>query len=461
MARPSLQALLADTAFTDRFRDTFPSCTSWAAVVQAIPAFRAFGDPCRQAQRCASVLGLTWDHFGAGSEESEAAAATGGTLPAAPVPSGEEREDGYADGGNTWTLNARTRCEVRSLDDLVRAFEIDQDVWEVKEYKCKSWEGYIKNAANQIETVTLYAVSARLCRRVAEVAARSHVADLIEAAREHMPRYAAIPRPPAPAEGLMLEFMAPDLHMGKLAWAPECGENYDVHIATEVFEAALEDILAASAHLPISRVCFPVGNDLLNADNLENTTTGGTAQSTDGRQQRTYLKTRELIVRAIERLASVADVDVVIVPGNHDRQSMFQLGDSLQCWFRNCSQVRIDNGPALRKYYEFGRNLFCFTHGSEENPRDLPLTMAVEADQAWARCTASREVHLGHLHINRSDEFKGILVRRFPSLCAAEDWHKAKAYIGARREAYGLVWSEYRGKVGEYIYSVPRDKYTK
>src|ERR1019366_6697331 len=186
--------------------------------------------------------------------------------------------------------------------------------------------------------------------------------------------------------GLLLEIATPDLHVGKLAHSAETGRRpYDVKIAIATFNRALDALIERTKHYPISEVLFVCGNDLFNSDNEENTTTGGTAVSTDGRFFKTFRSTRKMIVTAIERLRQIAKVQVIICPGNHDRQTAYHLGDSLECYFHNDPMVTVNNLPNPRKYVEFGNCLIGFTHGDEGKPDDYAFLMAAEQPEAWGR----------------------------------------------------------------------------
>lgn len=46
-------------------------------------------------------------------------------------------------------------------------------------------------------------------------------------------------------------------------------------------------------------------------------------------------------------------------------------------------------------------------------------------------------------------------MRILPSLCAPEDWHVSKGYIGNIRSAEAYVWDEFDGLIGTAVYNVP------
>lgn len=358
----------------------------------------------------------------------------------------------------------RTSTEmVKTLDDLIRVCDIDTSIYAIDRFTCKAWNGFIKNSSKQIEKTQLYAVTAFLRVKHAENQLRSDVDDILSdlkvAAPELLPPPSVLSRP---SSGMMLELSIPDAHFGKLAWWRECGESYDVKIAQTLFVAAVDDLLAKTAGYEFDEINLIVGNDLLNSDNFENTTAKGTPQSTDGRQAKTFSVVRETLQSVIrDRLIGRAPkVNVVIVPGNHDRQTSFYLGEVLDAYFSNSDSVRVDNSPTLRKYIQFGDVLLMFTHGSDEKHSSLPLIMATERPDLWG-ATRFREIHLGHLHQRRASQFlgvseyNGVCVRILPSLSAPEDWHTAKGYVGNIRSAEAYIWDRNTGLVGTAMFNVP------
>jgi hypothetical protein len=351
--------------------------------------------------------------------------------------------------------------EVRSLTDLVRVCEIDLNEWDVKGWKCKAYAGFHKNKEKETVRVQLFSVSASLIPKKAK-GVFDDIRDLIDDLRANaLPRLGVLNATlPFGGGERLLELSIPDVHIGKLAWGEECGENYDSKIAVALYMEAVEDLLYKTASYSPDRILLVVGNDLINVDTGANQTTAGTPQSSDGRHLKMFRDARQLITAVIERLILVAPVDVMICPGNHDTFSVFALGEVLAAYFSKTPTVQIDNSPPLRKYYRFGRVLLGFTHGDKEKAGDLPLIMATEKPDLWA-ATDFREWHVGHLHQRRATnwvgvgENKGVTVRILPSLCAPEDWHVSKGYIGNIRSAEAYVWDEFDGLIGTAVYNVP------
>lgn len=356
------------------------------------------------------------------------------------------------------------RDSVKSLPDLVRVCEIDLSEWDVNSWSCKAYGGYIKNAEKKVEKVQLFSVSAKLIRRKPSDPAVD-LRTIVDEVRNYAPIYPAMVFHDSPRKSRrLLELTIPDLHIGKLAWGEECGTDYDSKIAEELFQEAVADLLKKTSGHAFDEILLVVGNDFLNVDNSQNTTSAGTPQDCDTRHAKTFKIARLLIQKTVEQLRAFApQVTVMFVPGNHDTQSCYYLGEVLDAWFSKTDGVAVDNRPQLRKYFQFGRVLLGFTHGDKERPGDLPLLMATEVPNLWAS-TDHREIHTGHFHQRKAtswvgvSENKGVTVRILPSLCAPESWHVGRGYVGNLRAAEAYVWDSEEGLVGTAVFNVRPDR---
>jgi 3',5'-cyclic AMP phosphodiesterase CpdA len=249
----------------------------------------------------------------------------------------------------------------------------------------------------------------------------------------------------------MLEINISDHHFGKLAWPSETGhEPYDVQIAQAMFMRALNTLIERSRGYKFDQILFVVGNDLLNSDNAENTTTAGTVVTTDIRYHKTFRTVRYTLIEAIEKLKLIAPVKVLVVPGNHDQLAAWHMGDSLESWYRSDKNVTVENDPRYRKYHEFGKVLLAFTHGDKGS--NYPMLMASEEPEAWAR-TKFREVHTGHRHCDKVTEDHGVKVRILPALCPADDWNSSNGYVSNQRQAEAFIWNKDQGLIATVIYN--------
>lgn len=249
-----------------------------------------------------------------------------------------------------------------------------------------------------------------------------------------------------------------DVHLGKMSWGEESGEDYDLKIAQDRYISAVENLLSLVNPSKLERIIFPIGNDMINIDSRRNETFAGTRQDSDSRFFKIIKTAKELLINTINSLATIAPVDVIVVAGNHDPESMFMLGEILEAYYHNNDNVNVDNSPKQRKYYQYGLSSFQYTHGNEETHKDLGLIFATEQPGLWA-ATKYRFCKLGHFHKNKKidyvsvDEHQGFQIQVLPSLSGTDAWHNSKGY-NSLKQAKGFLYHKQNGKVAEFTYSI-------
>ena len=365
------------------------------------------------------------------------------------------------------TMDVTAGCSrrIKNEKDLVEYLEVDTDVWEVDTWECGRWE-----VAMKIKTRTgdkpgdfvenpflqdLWTIRAKFKRRVVYERILEDVAYLKKAMAKHSPKYAKIKYKKIRAKDKHLLLVSLfDHHLGKLVWGREgLGQPYDTEIAKKLFMEALYDILQKTSCYEISRILFPVGNDFYNVDNFDNETTAGTRQDQDTRWTKMYQEGRQLLIKAIDVLRTIAPVDVVVIPGNHDELAAWCVGDALQCWYRLDKDVHVDLEPHPTKYYAYGQTMFGLTHGKDIRPERLPGVMTSEQSEMWGQCYF-KEGLVGHLHHKKDTifmptrEIEGVRIRQMPSMVSSDAYHVKHGYVGALRAAEGHVYHVDDGYTG-------------
>ena len=252
-----------------------------------------------------------------------------------------------------------------------------------------------------------------------------------------------------------------DLHLGKLAWSPETGENYDHTIAKNRFyyivDQAISRMKAFEAVSPkekIEEIIFFWSQDFFQFDTLDVTTTAGTRQDTDVRWQKLLPMGCKMLVNAIESLTTVAPVRTFYTRSNHDTQTSFCAMLYLSAYFTNNPNVEVEEEPSGRKYIKYGINLFGFGHGDKEGKRMASL-MALEAPKDWGT-TFSREFFLGHFHSRRTEvDENGVMLRYLASPTSTDAWHYECGYIGAQKNAQVFIRNKETGPVAEFTIPIP------
>lgn len=349
--------------------------------------------------------------------------------------------------GDTWSLTL-PKTRICTLPELLEHCKVDLKVWEVERFVVNKWEFGSAEGGPQ----PLFQVKAQLKKRKQLIAIRQEIEDLKTIAKAEI-KYKPAKSSPVDQTGLMLEINIPDIHFGKLAWPTETGGGpYDVKIAQATFLRALDVLLQRAKGYKFEEILFVVGNDLLHSNDAESKTAHGTIVDSEGRFQKTYWTARNTVIQAIERLRLLAPVKVAAIYGNHDKLSLWTLADALECYFHKDDRISINNNPVYRKYYEWGKVGLMLTHGDLGKREDYPLLFATEQPELFGR-TRFREIHTGHLHATRTQEFHGVRVRILPALCPADEWHSSNGFVGNLRNAEAMVWSKTEGMVAQFTYS--------
>lgn len=280
--------------------------------------------------------------------------------------------------------------------------------------------------------------------------------ELLKELKEQLPVYPVIK--PTTGNKYAYEINIPDVHFGKLAWEQESGETYDLKIAEKRYTEAINNLLTFVHLEDVEKIIFPIGNDMINIDSRKNETFAGTKQDSDSRFFKIVRTVKEILIKSINSLSTIAPVDVIVISGNHDPESMFMIGEILDAYYTNNKNVNVNNSPKQRKYYQYGLNGFQYTHGNEENHKDLGLIFATEETKLWAD-TKYRFAKLGHFHKNKKlsylsvDEYQGFQVQVLPSLSGSDAWHNSKGY-NSQKQAKGFLYDKKRGQVAEYTHTL-------
>lgn len=350
---------------------------------------------------------------------------------------------------------------VTTVDQLLEIHNLNLQDWEVERQSVNTWEVGAKGPDGTIVTTPLYQVKVTLKSKKYQ----TDIIQIIESAKEDLkrlsPKVVSYKYVGNKGDGCLLQINIFDVHLGKIAWNEEVNDIYDTNVAIMRYNNAIDYFIQETQHKNIERICLPIGNDFFNSDKAYpfNSTTSGTPQDEDGRWQDTFRRGREMLVENITKLSQIAPVDVIVVPGNHDFQKCFYLGDALEGWFYRNDNVTVNNSANPRKYYVYHKNLIGLTHGNEERLTDLPMIMANEQPVAWSQ-TWYREWNLGHLHHKKeykyksTEDYQGVMIRYMSSLSGTDAWHHKKGYVGATRSAEALIRHPEKGMIQQIYYNI-------
>ena len=228
-----------------------------------------------------------------------------------------------------------------------------------------------------------------------------------------------------------------DFHYALLSDNYSTGNEYNLEIAEQIYYYTLNDIINRVKHRKFEKVVFVIGNDFVNFDNLSGTTTRLTPQDNSALWFTTVVKATQLIINGIDMLSEIAPVNVQYVPSNHDLHTMFGIMQTINAWYKNDDNIKIDSSPLPRKYCRIGKTLLCLSH--DMKIKDALKIITTEAKDMW-----SESEHiiclLAHLHQSMIYEKQGYLeIMRLPTVSSWSRWSNDSGYIQSEKKNQSFI----------------------
>lgn len=382
----------------------------------------------------------------------------------------------YKNGGYSAEFVIGFDTPITNMEELRASKKVDESLWNIDKVEFGTSTGYRKDRkvnwevkdgkvingkvedSGKMLVVPLFTCRVWVSRKTPEIRNRSIVESFIEEAKSGAPTYKKISYKKV-KDGCLLELAMPDMQLGRLVAEYETGNSLNPDIQVENAWNVVEHLLSYAPLYNTSRILFPIGNDFFNSNNSAMTTAHGTPQVDDARWHRTFKLGAQLIVKIVDTLSSIAPVDVVVIPGNHDEERIWYLGEYLEAWYHKNPNVKVDNRPQKRKYYHFGNVLLGLTHGYYEKIQELGSLMAYEVPQLWAN-SMYREWHLGDKHhksdmILKTKELEnGTMVRILRSLAKPSVWEFDKGLVGSLKAGELFVWHPIQGLKAQFTETI-------
>jgi UDP-2,3-diacylglucosamine pyrophosphatase LpxH len=206
---------------------------------------------------------------------------------------------------------------------------------------------------------------------------------------------------------------------------------YDMHFgisSLEYYEKHLKEIVHKIQSRSWEKILFVIGQDLLHNDNFKGQTANGTLiEKVDMvnafNEALHFYKT--LISEALENSQSV---ECVYVKGNHDESLSYGFFRTLQATF---PQVKFEGSLKQRLAFTWEKVFIGLSHGDKGVNRILENFIS-EYGKLIANADV-KEVHLGHLHTEKSKDQFGITQRTLSTANKTDDWHDDNGFIGANK----------------------------
>ncbi len=346
---------------------------------------------------------------------------------------------------------------IRTLDEALEVANVDMETWEVDRYVINSWEVTMKlsqlDGSDEPETKTNYQVKVWLKRKVPQK--REMV---IQKLIEQIPtfKFQKAPKFTAPS-GIAGEIALVDAHFGKMAWAAETGRrDYDLKIATQDYIAACEQNLAWMEPFKPEKIFYVLGNDYMHTENYQGATPlGGHQLDIDSRLPKIIYTSIATQIRCLYRCRSVAPVEVVWIPGNHDPHASLWLACLLKQHFKSDKYVSVDIGAAKRKARLWGKLLVGWSHDIHTKFVQWSNELAQAFPKLWGE-SVYREWHTAHKHKKQETKVHpvlthgGVLIRQLTALSPIDAWHYENLFTDAVPGGESFLWSKKHGVIANF-----------
>jgi len=339
----------------------------------------------------------------------------------------ENLEDGTAE------IKGIAFAEPQSPEEIIRILKIDTEKWKLSSYWNKQHKDY-------------WLISAMVTHKKLEPQDF-----LLETLKNFKPKYTPVAKVHIndkfsdPTVGVL---SIQDLHFGK---------EGNLGVADD-FKLAIENLVlrAYSSH-KVDKIVYVIGGDLLNMDTFGGLTTKGTPVDSDQRAQDAYNDAFDAMFWSVNYIKQFCnDLQVVYLPGNHDRLSSYHLVHALSKCF-NEPNITFDATYAERKVVVYGQNFLAFEHG-DVTKKMTALVYATEFPAEWG-LTSYRTCYTGHFHTKKVTEFvtdnevHGFAIKHLPSLSKTDYWHYHNKFTGAKRQAVMEIHHINKGKISEFTYT--------
>jgi hypothetical protein len=252
-------------------------------------------------------------------------------------------------------------------------------------------------------------------------------------------------------EDLLSLYVITDYHIGMLADADECGDNWDTKIAEKLFTNWFSSAIQLSPNSKRAVLC-QLG-DLLHTDGWKSQTPEhGHLLDSDTRFQKTVRATIRMIRKVVMLLLEKhKEVHIIMADANHDPASGAWLRELFSAMYDNESRITVDINMDAYYCVEHGLTSLFFHHGHKRKVENVDDVFVAKYRQIFGRTKFSYG-HLGHLHSNQSMETNLMMVERHRTLAGADAYSTKLGYTSGR-DAKVITYSKEFGEVSRLTIS--------
>lgn len=232
-------------------------------------------------------------------------------------------------------------------------------------------------------------------------------------------------------EDLLTVYLVSDLHLGMMAHGAECGEDYDLRIASEMIRREVGRLMTMAPPSKHAVLLF-LGDFFHQNDQRNATPRSGHALDVDGRWRKVYGVGARVAIGLSRAVAERHEnVEVAFLPGNHDEDAALTLAVALELHFEEQARITVAAGSGIHWFRRFGRCLLGATHGHTMKPDRMAMMLATDRARDWGE-TDHRHFFFGHIHHETAKEVGTVRCESFTSPAAKDAYAAAGGYRSGR-----------------------------
>jgi hypothetical protein len=250
-------------------------------------------------------------------------------------------------------------------------------------------------------------------------------------------------------EDLLNQYTITDAHFGKLSWGEECGSDYDLKIAEQMWLDWFSMSLRLSPDAATG-ILAQLGDMLHYDSQLSVTPTHGHVLDSDSRLQKMIRVVIRVLRRMVRMMLGKYDhVHLIMADANHDTTGEAWLREMFAAFFEDETRITVDRSPSTYYAYEFGATSLFYHHGHKKGPKVVDGVFAGRFREIYGRTKFSYG-HLGHRHADELLTTSLMKIEQHETL-ASPDAHEANGGYPIGRSAKVITYSKLFGEVGRNI----------
>lgn len=206
---------------------------------------------------------------------------------------------------------------------------------------------------------------------------------------------------------------------------------YDMHFGVsdiEYYQPHLKEIVYKIKSRKWDKILFVIGQDLLHNDNFKGQTANGTMIEKVNMEKAFNDALTFYTTLIKEAMPQANNIECIYVKGNHDESISYGFFRTLGATF---PQVNFESSMKQRKAFTWENVFIGLTHGDKGANR-LFENYITEYGKLIAKADI-REIHSGHIHVEKSKNQFGIMQRTLATANKTDDWHEDNGFVGAEK----------------------------